>query len=407
MNKRTAFLTTCAAGLALAVPATASAAPPANDAFATPQLLTAQGLTQGTMAEATVESAEPKYKGKTRTASVWYAFVAPADGLYILDTCNTAFDTILGVYQGSALGQLREVVINDDYCGRGSRVTFEAKAGQAYRVAIVAFRQLTEDDEKTFSLNFKQAVRPDNDAFARAVKLTGPGRIAGTNALTTKELGEPIHARNGTGHSVWYRYKATKSQTLTFDTLGSSFDTVLAVYRGTIGSLKQVAANDDANGEQGSEVRIKVKKGSTYFIAVDGSESDESSEPEGDFNLGLSDGGIKGTGLSLTIPGSPSLNEVRTGGLDVSLRCIRICKVDIELKVGERTAKSLGLGKNRVIAKRSGTLTGGELGATLQLSKKAAAKLKGKSQLNASVVVRLRGTDSKDRTLSKSLTISN
>ena len=48
----------------------------------------------------------------------------------------------------------------------------------------------------------------------------------------TKEEGEPNHAGQPGGASYWYSYTAPTNGTLQFDTAGSTFNTMLAVYIG-------------------------------------------------------------------------------------------------------------------------------------------------------------------------------
>ena len=71
---------------------------------------------------------------------------------------------------------------------------------------------------------------------------------------------------------MWYRWTAPGNGYVSFDTAGSGFDTLLAVYRGSgLSSLSQEAANDDAGaGTTTSRVRFRAKSGTTYWIAVDG-----------------------------------------------------------------------------------------------------------------------------------------
>ena len=59
------------------------------------------------------------------------------------------------------------------------------------------------------------------------------GRVTGHNWMTTKETGEPNHAQNPGGKSVWYKFQAPGSGKVYFDTMGSTVDTVMAVYTGT------------------------------------------------------------------------------------------------------------------------------------------------------------------------------
>ena len=73
-------------------------------------------------------------------------------------------------------------------------------------------------------------------------------------------------------HSLWWAWTPAASGTATIDTLGSSFDTVLAVYTGTkLNRLAVIAANDDIpSGGGASRVAFSAVAGTTYRIAVDG-----------------------------------------------------------------------------------------------------------------------------------------
>ena len=51
-------------------------------------------------------------------------------------------------------------------------------------------------------------------------------------------------------------------------TIGSSYDTVLAVFTGTRGALTSVGCNDDNGGSLQSQVTIGAVAGQTYFIEV-------------------------------------------------------------------------------------------------------------------------------------------
>jgi subtilisin len=115
-------------------------------------------------------------------------------------------------------------------------------------------------------------LRPANDAFASAQALTGANAtVTGTNVNATKESGEPNHANNTGGKSVWYKWTPQASGTTTIDTAGSNFDTLLAVYRGgAVNSLTEVASNDDVDGGLQSKVSFTANAGTTYQIAVDG-----------------------------------------------------------------------------------------------------------------------------------------
>ena len=117
---------------------------------------------------------------------------------------------------------------------------------------------------------------PVNDNFADRTQLTGTSVTAtGASKGATKEAGEPNHGGNAGGKSVWWTWTATASGTLTIDTAGSNFDTLLGVYTGSsVSGLTLVpgGSNDDnpAGGTTTSKVTIQVTAGTTYQIAVDG-----------------------------------------------------------------------------------------------------------------------------------------
>lgn len=88
------------------------------------------------------------------------------------------------------------------------------------------------------------------------------------------EPGEPVHCGVVGGASVWYYYIAPTNGTLHVDTLGSDYDTVLAVYTGpgTEFATLQLVACDNNSGPDGmtSQVNFPATNDTVYFIAVDG-----------------------------------------------------------------------------------------------------------------------------------------
>lgn len=112
---------------------------------------------------------------------------------------------------------------------------------------------------------------PVNDNFVDAIAFSTDGGWAdGTNAGATKELGEPAHAGDDGGASIWYRWTAGRSGQAVFSTCGSDIDTVLAVYTGTaVGSLTQIGASAVDCGA-GSGVSFRASAGTEYHLAVDG-----------------------------------------------------------------------------------------------------------------------------------------
>ena len=122
-----------------------------------------------------------------------------------------------------------------------------------------------------------QTPRPANDNFASAQVLNGFSASAnGTNVDATIESGDPasVDGRN-TSHTVWYRWTAPFSDQVEMNLCTSDYDTILGVYTGgALGSLTQIAANDDTAGcgpsGLGSKVVFNATKNTTYQILVDG-----------------------------------------------------------------------------------------------------------------------------------------
>jgi len=113
---------------------------------------------------------------------------------------------------------------------------------------------------------------PPNDTFANATTISASsGQTTGSNVGATKEPGEPSHAGNVGGASVWWRWTAPASGQATINTNGSGFDTLLGVYTGSsVGSLTLVASDDDEGDGTQSLVTFNAVSGTTYRIAVDG-----------------------------------------------------------------------------------------------------------------------------------------
>ncbi len=128
------------------------------------------------------------------------------------------------------------------------------------------------------SLDMQTPLISQNDNFATPGVLNGVSSswYWSTNALATKEVGEPNHAGNSGGRSTWTTFTSIYNTDVTVDTHGSRFDTLLAVYTGTsVSTLTQIAANDDDGSYtvplQGtSGLTFPAQAGVTYNIAVDG-----------------------------------------------------------------------------------------------------------------------------------------
>lgn len=235
-----------AAALLLALPTIAYAASPVHDDFADAIDLNATSVegevVDGTNVAASKEPLEPDHAGNAGGRSVWYTWTAPGDGSIpqLAIRLFADFDTLLGVYTGASVDTLTEVAANDDLGFGSSVVSFATTPGTTYRIAIDGFAG------KSGRFEFLRNEAAVNDNFADAIVLAGAaGSRSGDNARGgTLEPGE--QDRFQTGASVWYSWTPPADGTYKLATVGSRFDTVLAVYEGSsLETLELLRINDD------------------------------------------------------------------------------------------------------------------------------------------------------------------
>lgn len=203
--------------------------------------------------------------------SVWYRWVAPSNGLMSIDVVGSYFPARLGVFTGNAASNLTAVPNIDPFptATPAQRVIFQAVSNTSYYVLV--------DSAQTnvfgvFKLSGWMG-RPQNDDFANA--MGWDKHVQGVSLRTvnaTKEPGEPFHAGNPGGRSVWIPFLADITRAVTVDTEGSSFDTLVAVYTGTsFLDLEEIASNDNAHpSATWSRLVFDAEEDEQYWIVVDG-----------------------------------------------------------------------------------------------------------------------------------------
>jgi hypothetical protein len=242
---------------------------PVNDDFAARTILTGPLpiLAEGTNRDASSEPGETTPGGTPGGASVWWSWTPTVSELVAIDTCPSDFDTTLAVYTGTELGTLSLVAANDDFaaCQIRSLVTFQATAGTTYQIQVDGYQAATGD----IALAIEGP--PPNDDFSDAQVLSGdlPIVVSANNARATKEPGEPNHAGNVGGHSMWYAWTPTASATVQIGTCEDAVQGLIAVYTGdSLTTLTEVASNS-RGCSPGAFVIIDAVAGTTYRIATD------------------------------------------------------------------------------------------------------------------------------------------
>ncbi|MDP3208442.1 MAG: immunoglobulin domain-containing protein, partial [Rhodoglobus sp.] len=258
---------------------TVSTAPiPANDTFAAAQVISgATGTVNGTNVAATREAGEPShtyYQGPDLVLStVWYSLTVPQTGAITFNTTGSNFPTVLVVYEGSSVGALSGLASGHTYVfsegNSNATASVIARAGSVFRVMVGS----QTPSRGLIQLAWQTTPAPANDDFVNAQVLTGTsGTVTGSNATATGEPGEPSHSKEGTGttkSSIWYRWTAPQSGTVTFDTTGSNFSEQIAVYTGSsVTGLTRLAWGNSGGSNYPVRLPVPVTAGTTYVIAA-------------------------------------------------------------------------------------------------------------------------------------------
>jgi hypothetical protein len=266
----------------LFTPTGASAcSPPVNDLCADAAL-----LTLGAAAVAgTTNLATPDLVASCGGAGndVWYKVNVVGSSILSVDTCGSAIDTVLSVYD--ACGGT-ELACSDDCggtpCGATSScVTVGPLSTGTYFIRV-------GDKGAGGSIAIKASTVPSNDDCSTAVAVTCGSSTPGTTVGATLELanvpafclgpggsGNAGGAENGGSFvvdspGIWYSLVGT-GDTVYADTLVASYDTSITVFTGTCGALSCVLANDDViSGTFRSKVAFATVPGQTYYILVHG-----------------------------------------------------------------------------------------------------------------------------------------
>ena len=274
----------------LALPAAASAAPPANDKFASRQIL-GPGFPGGAPIEVTGSNVEAgKEEGEFIPGmspaghSVWFQWEATGDGWVSVGVCDSEFPTLIGVFTGSDVKTLTPAAEGNGSEGpdcpyQGRQYTFLATAGTKYVIAVDGNSFYPPESpppvtEGEFDLEIKETPVPSNDDFENATVIAGqvyeePGgdrfyfaNARGFNWTATNEHGEPQETT--TGASVWYSLTAPEDGTYNFSSpcCQAAFRLILDVYGGSVvDELTPVAVGEEfakVDLTAGETVRIRV-----------------------------------------------------------------------------------------------------------------------------------------------------
>ena len=205
--------------------------------------------------------------------NLWYRYTATNTGPVTVSLLGSQYDTKLGIYRGSACYPSQEVECNDDFSGHlESQITFQATAGQVYLIEIGGYNaDAVGQGVLTISSGGSTPPPPstNNNNCADAQQVSEVENLAfDTTNATFDGPGHCIQTPN-----LWYCYTASCTGDVTVSLLGSSYDTMLAVYRGcecypSVSDL--IACNDDFGGSTASQVTFAATAGHQYLVEVGG-----------------------------------------------------------------------------------------------------------------------------------------
>src|SRR3954470_2660319 len=141
----------------------AAEAQPANDSFANAWLLSGTLVStngnSSSPSNATREDGEPwiLITANIGGRSVWFNWTAPVSAQTRIDTANSSFNTLLGVYTGATVSTLTQVAANDNgpNLGQSSLVQFAAVQGTTYHIVVDGRGRFGGGASGTYNLNLQ------------------------------------------------------------------------------------------------------------------------------------------------------------------------------------------------------------------------------------------------------------
>ena len=159
------------------------------------------------------------------------------------------------------------------WSGAGWPVTIPSDLPEGtYRfVGTVQIGSDSDSKEMDFVIQIRPATNDDFDSPKQISILPYTDIMDTTGATSTADDPALYMCDRGPGvATVWYRFTPSTTGHLRVDTLGSNYDTMLAVWAGTRGNLQMAACNDDLDWPANPESSLvrTVSAGTTYYIEV-------------------------------------------------------------------------------------------------------------------------------------------
>lgn len=235
---------------------------PSNDQCINPIVITGASYSSGninTVSATTSSYFEPEedceWNSQGVSNSVWFKYEPPAPGWFTINTFGSNYDTVLSVWDGcnfyvgaNIFYWHNQLGCNDDINGglQSQVSNIAAYPGSVYMIKVSDYNTTVGGGTLNLNLSFTYGP-PVNDVCNNRTPLPStPGVYNLTPLYTggaTATAGD-CHEMDGTtgtacGHpsgnsnSVFFSFLPTVTGTVTIDTFGSNYDTVLALFNGT------------------------------------------------------------------------------------------------------------------------------------------------------------------------------
>ncbi|MEK6703976.1 MAG: PPC domain-containing protein [Planctomycetota bacterium] len=240
---------------------------PATDSCGSAQTIFDGGTYTGTTVGASLDGADTCRTGEG--PDVWYKYTATCDGVMVVDTFGSGYDTILSAHTGCPGNTGNQVACNDDTGGLQSQIVFSVTRNTTYRIRVSGYNGAAGN----FTLHANLS-RPSNDNCAGFVTIGSGVYSFNSCGCTTDGPAESACAYFGypqVDNDFWVRWYADCNGDATVTTCGSTFDTKIAVYPGSCpsGPESTLACDDDSCGLQ-SIVTFRVVAGQPYLLRFGG-----------------------------------------------------------------------------------------------------------------------------------------
>ena len=263
----------------------AGCAAPGNDSCASPEHIFS-GSTNFTpapycIAGAGIDGNEPLDDCAVEISnSVWYEFIPCAVGSISLNTNGSDYDTVVAIFGGDC--DKPTLLACDDDGGRSgaSQITdfgIQPLTRYLIRIARVGPPQAVGTLDFNFSFAPFLFPGPPNDQCTMGTIVNPSGAdfdppltcTSGANASPAEPQESCEKDGAGVSNSVWYFLTPCTNGTISIDTFGSEYDTVVSVFTGSCAVWTEVACDDDDPPSTQSLIEdLPVTAGTLYRIKV-------------------------------------------------------------------------------------------------------------------------------------------